>query len=607
MSSRTKLPIWIWLAAGLIVTIQVAAVLLLVSGKLQGAARNVAPECFLAGVIALLLLGGHVLVYHPNRLGSSSPRLGLVFLLLVCAALIGIYVVRVWPLLRLPFDLASWSEPMFIIDVIKLRTGVPLYLPAKLSNSNAYTFGAPVLTYSIAWLLQHPASVPAFRFIMQFYLVVAAVFGADATRCLLRVTAPERAARLSRLWLLFFFSALFLVATNSKTAMHNVYLHNEALGWTMAAIGFWIMVRHAASHGRLWLFAMAVWPTVAFLVKQNLAIFLPMYAVYLWFDQETSRRTVAVVSAGAAAVMAATVAVCVGIWGHAFVYWVFQVMGEMVVSLQGMVGRFVDVGWYIALGTVSAWFLVRDEEWRPVLGMWLAWVIMVIATIYTMGVAPYTTYFGPATLIASCFFLASVAKFWPDESRLSPAQSWMRMVVGCATVLAVFAGFGHPRQPEWHISPDVYRYARDIEREFDGMPAERVLSDEGDWVYLERNVVAKDRQPILVNPRTVQEYGMYDRIREHYYSRILVHILPDHTYLYDLAGDRGIRRELLQHYREVRRIPAVRDANRSFYGALMMGDIVVLEPIPSDHPVSAATDNTQHAGTSDYGPLAAQR
>jgi len=136
----------------------------------------------------------------------------------------------------------------------------------------------------------------------------------------------------------------------------------------------------------------------------------------------------------------------------------------------------------------------------------------------------------------------------------------------------------------------------EIESEFDGLPADRVLLDSGDWIYLRQNVLMRDRQPILTSHRT-PHYGLIDRIRGQEYAKILVHSFADGGYAYDLGEDRGIRREMMAHYQEVRRIRGVRGMDNWDYHGLMMSDISVLEPIQS---ASASTENT--TGVANRGP-----
>ena len=573
-----KLPGWMRLAAVLILVPPVVAVLAFGTGRLHGSHRNLVPLTTLGAILALLILAGHALRFLPQSLSPPKGQWGAVLITVVAAILVGVYFLRVLPLLRMPYDVASWSEPMFLVDADKLHTGTPLYLPPEDGNSNSYTFGAPALTYFLAWLLRHPTSVVLYRFIQQLYLVLAALFGAAATWRLGRLISPERRAGPSKVWFAFFALALFLFATNSNTARQNVYLHNEPLGWLASAVAFWLLMEYAVTRRAYWFYALAVMPALAFLVKQYLAVWAVIYLVFLWFDGGIPVRRVVMFGVATFALIGGTIGLCYAAWGASFYFWVFATMSGFTLSFQWLVERFVEVGWELALGLGASWILLRTQDLQRVLGVILGWVVLVVTAVYIMALAPYPTYFGSATLVGGCFFLAVVWKFWSEENYpQTPAQAWLHFALGVALVIAVLAGLGHPHLQVWQNTPDLARYVGQIEREFAGQNVSRVLLDEGDWIYLREGVVMKDRQAILTTPRIARLDGMMERVRQHYYQKILVHTLSDGTYLYDLALDRGIQRNLLQHYHEVRRIPGVRDLS-VHYGFLMLGDIIVLEP-----------------------------
>ena len=143
----------------------------------------------------------------------------------------------------------------------------------------------------------------------------------------------------------------------------------------------------------------------------------------------------------------------------------------------------------------------------------------------------------------------------------------------------VFAGLGFTRSARLTVEPDLQRYVREIEHEFHGLPAQRVLIDMGEWVYLRQNVVAKDRMAILNTHRT-PHFGLIDRIRNHEYDRILVHVLENGKYSYELGGERNIQKAMLTYYRPVRRIAGIKNMDRWRFYDMAMSEIVVLEPIP---------------------------
>src|SRR5712692_6135123 len=200
-----KMPGWIRLLAGLVLAGQAGALALTLAGVLQGPARNLLPQALLGGAMVYGALAVWLLRFHADGIPLFPARAGIIFLTLFSLLLIGVYFRNMLGLLSMPYDLASWSEPMLVVDIIKLRTGAPLYLPPGDSNSNTYTFLAPVLTYELARLAGHPASIPAYRLIQQLFLALAAWLAALSTVALLRVAKAEEALRLRRWWLPFFF------------------------------------------------------------------------------------------------------------------------------------------------------------------------------------------------------------------------------------------------------------------------------------------------------------------------------------------------------------------------------------------------------------------
>src|ERR1700693_5158087 len=152
-----KIPGWVKLIAALVLAGQAGALGLKLTHVLKGPAQNLAPQALLGGAVVLIVLAAWLLRFHADDLPPAPARAGIVFLALFALALTGVYFASIRGLLAMPYDLASWSEPMLLVDIVKLRTGTPLYLPPGDSNSNVYTFLAPVVTYWLARLAGHPA------------------------------------------------------------------------------------------------------------------------------------------------------------------------------------------------------------------------------------------------------------------------------------------------------------------------------------------------------------------------------------------------------------------------------------------------------------------
>lgn len=589
---HSPIPRWVRWVGALVLTAQLVAVVVFASGKLLGPSRNVVFQVLLGGLIALLALAAYVWRYHPDAVPPPPTRIGIGLLTLLAFGLVLLYLHSIRDIVRMPYDLGSWSEPMMVNDIIKLRTGTPLYLPPEDSNSSVYTPGAPAVTYFLAWLFQHPTSIPFYRLIQQAFLLLAAVLAAAAARDLVRLADPKRLPRWPGVWLLFFFFASYLLATGSPATTFNVYLHNDPLALLVSGLAFWLMVRHAVTHDSRWLWLMAVAPSAGYLVKQMLAIWAVCYVLYLWLDGSYPRRRVLMFGLTCFGVLVATIALCFLVWGSAFRYWIFQVMGTHIVSPLWIVSRFAEAAMCLLLGLLGGWILLKEQAADRLLGIWTAWLVLLVAGLYTSGITYHPTHLASATMVGGCLALAALALLWPDSmaSAASPSFQWHHMIGEVLIVLTLFAGLGFTRQQPLRVTPDLARYTQQVEQEFDGLSAERVLLDTGDWIYLPRGLVMKDRSPMLLTHRVPYYSALLGRIRQHSYARILVHQLPDGVFWYDIGLNRGIGNALLSSYHEVRRIPRVRGMESWLYYNMMMSDVVVLEPNTTGHSNTPASD-----------------
>ena len=114
-----------------------------------------------------------------------------------------------------------------------------------------------------------------------------------------------------------------------------------------------------------------------------------------------------------------------------------------------------------------------------------------------------------------------------------------------------------------------------------------MLLDIGDWYYLQHGVLMKDRATTLTSHRT-PHYGLLERVRNQEYSRILVHLVSGKVYSYDMGKGDAFQKEILAHYREVRRIPRVAGMECRMYYWMMLSEISVLEPIPQASPANVS-------------------
>jgi hypothetical protein len=578
--SESKIPVWLWGAAVLVLIAQAGALFLDRMGRLSGPAHNVIPQILVAGSMALFLLTAVLVRHYGHRLPPAPSWLGPAILAAMSLGLSILYVRRFLAYFTLPYDLASWSEPMFIVDVLKWRTGSALYLPPGDSNSTPYTFLSPAITYWLAWLFGKSTSIPAFRLIQQLYLASAALIATFAARDLFRLAAPDPTRKLPRLWGVAFFGVLFLLATNPRTGVFNIFLHNDPLSLLVTAAALWVLLRHAATGEVRWLWVMAVIPTLGFFVKQYLVIWAAVYVVYLLLEGDQPLRRAMVFTSACFGILLAAIAACVAAWRPSFTYWIYEIMGAHVVTAAQMLDRFSEAAWLLFPGLFGGWILLREGGDRRLLGVWIGWLVMTLAGVYTSGITFHPAHLGPSTIVAGCFGLAALAKLWSEAEpeKRSLAHGWLQVGLCAVTAVLVFAGLGLVRRPGAETSSDVDRYAKAIEQEFQDLPPQRVLLDLGDWIYLREGIVMKDRAPILVTHRVPHYSDFLDRLRRQEYARILVHYLPDGKLQYDLGGKRGIENELRLHYHEVRRIPAARGVENWLYSWMMLGDIGVFEP-----------------------------
>jgi hypothetical protein len=591
----SRLPRWLRVLASLILLAQVALLPLLFVGPWQGPVRNILVQLIAGGFAALLVLGAHAIRYHGEAVREWPARLGLLLLTALALLLVGVYAYSVSPILAMPYDLGSWSEPMFVVDIIKLRTGTPLYLPPGDSNSNTYTFGTPVLSYFLAWLFGQSSSIIFYRWILQAYLALAALFAGWSAWRLVGLASADHGIAVSRWWIPFFVLASFLFAVNPATGVFLIYLHNDPLAILATAVGFWLLVQYAATGNQRWLWAMALMPTVGFLVKQYLLILLVCYLTHLVLAGRDSLRRVVIFGAVSAGIFAATVSLCYVLWGQSFVYWVVQVMGGHTISLARVLVQFGNAAVFLLPGVVGGWYLLHRSIEPRFLGLWTGWMVMVLGAAYTSGITFHPSHYGPAVMVGACFFLASLARAWPkaDHSEEVPGRALLQSALGFLAVLMLFGSFRLMYPERKPLSSDLFRYATEIEAEFDGLPADSVLLDLGEWVYLQRGVVMTDRNAIFLTHRTMHD-DLKRRVREQRFSRILVHSHGPDLYSYD-AGKihKGIREEMLRSYREVRRIPAVRGMESWLYHSMMLSEISVLEPISPPGMQTPASGNSR--------------
>ena len=340
-------------------------------------------------------------------------------------------------------------------------------------------------------------------------------------------------------------------------------------------MAYWLLLDYALTRRWRTLAAMALVPALGFFVKQSLAIWVPLYCVYLlFFDAPRCWLRTAGFAATALAGLAVVLAGCCSLWGEPFWYWTMREMAGHVVlplrSFQHLLAAWV----YYAVGLFAGLVFLRPKPSQRLRGPWVIWLIFLLIQSYTSGIEWMLNHMGSGCLLAGIWFLAALARLWSARvvaiSRV-PSVAWARAVLGVGLVCLVFAGLGLIFMPVNPLPADAYRYVGEIEREFSGLPADKVLLDDGAWIYAREGVVAKDQSAGIGSrgsSRVKGDFsGILGRLKGHYYQKIMVRNLNGPGLIYDNRSgwwpqSTGIRQALRESYQEVGRIRAVQGETR---------------------------------------------
>jgi hypothetical protein len=535
----------------------------------------------LFGVILAAPSSAYLLV---KRRAANPAKLGLIVLITAGILLVSIYIYWVSFYVTFPGDFLIWSESDFVNDILKFRIGYPLYTAQVNNDSFTYVPGPQLLTYFLAWVFGHPTSIPVYRLIQVGYTALAALLAYLCCIELLKIAFPERRLSNPGLWSAFWLPALFLIATNSITNpfVHN--LHDDSLAQLATVGAFFLLLRYISTKDRRILAMMAILPAIGFWIKQSLMLWAVFYCFYLvLFDRPFSFRRLIVFSFVSFGAIGLVLIVSYLIWGSPFFYWVFTVLGSHGVSPLRSFQHLLDVWVYYVIGLFGGLLIIRPKKQKSLLGPWIIWLLLILSETYTSGIAWMVNHIGPGSLIAGVWFMAGLTRIWPLISRFAEekyrAQTWLRAGSSVAVISLLFSGLGLIRIPIRPLSPDAQRYVRQIEDQFQGLPAQDVLLDVGSWVYFKEGVVMKDRAPSIGErgySETGDFSGILQRLREQKYKKILVRGLHSPDFWYDnylWPKSSGIRQALQENYHEVGQIKGVEgDPN------YLLGDISILMP-----------------------------
>lgn len=552
---------------------------------------NIVPFTLFAGICALFLAGAVILLRVPEILPGTHGLFAILLLAILAFGFVAVELRNTAPLIRLPVDLVMGSESQFVDHVIRYRAGQPQYTPLDDANSSPYAPAPHLLTYWIAALAGGPTSIPAYRMVQQLYLLVAVLFGAFAARSLLLWIRPDR--RPANLWLLFWIPFLYLIANNPVTNTYSFSLYSDALGLAANAIALWLFVEHITSNDDRWLIPMAIIPALGFLAKQKEVVWIGLYVVYFLLIGRISQRRIQLFLAACVALVVLAVGSCYAIWGQPFWTWNFQVLSHLHISPQVVISQIGKAGWYILPGLIGGMLLLRGQNFSRLFPVWMCWLLHLCIATYTSGVAFRPTHLGASTFLGAVWFVVGLATLWPERTETESPQvrafHWLCAALVPFAVFASMLGADLPR-PRVTISADFRRYISAIEKEFEGMPRDKVLMDTGSWVYLPQNIVMKDRLSPL---GTLWGTGSSDlaataaRFRQHYYAKILWRTEKI------VRRDALFLRALEENYRQVRVIPAPVQAQKVWIHPFVLNDVIVYEPIP---PGDAAANSSPPAG-----------
>ncbi len=542
------------------------------------------------GIVFAAMLAAIPCFYVLRMRRQAEPGMvGLIFLATCSILLLAIYFFWVSWYVFFPADFLIWSEGDFVNEMLKFSVGYPLYSPQINNDSFHYVPGPPLLTHLIASLAGQAWSIPMYRGIQVAYTAIAAFLATLCCRKILRVAWPELRAADSPLWIGMWYAGLLLIASNSISNPFSHNLNADALAQVGMLAAYYLLLTYIETGSPRVLVAMAFMAPVGFLLKQNLLIWAACYAVFLAIWGSSPKRLAAFVG-GTAGLCAIVIGSCFLIWGEPFVYWVFYILSRHPVSPLRAFQHLLSCWTYVAAGLLGGAAILRGRKSNRLLGAWLVGLGILGAEAYTSGIAWMLNHMGPGCLIAGVWFFAGLTSIWDTATGLSavlPAEAWIRAGALTATVALMFSGMGLVRIPLRPISDDAYRYVRDIEKEFQGQPASRVLLDMGSWVYLKDRVIMGDRAPSIGErgfSQTGDFSGILERIGSRRYSKILMRGFHDQDFVYDYylwPKSSGIRKALLENYRETGLIRAVEPpfaVQNAGHDPYYFGRISILEP-----------------------------
>lgn len=542
----------------------------------------------------------------------SSDRPSLVALAACTLLAIGLLIafgIYARPLIELPADLLMFSETAFVENMIKLNTDQPLYTPPEDSNSIVYNPGAYLVTHLLASLTGLTHSVPGLRVIQLLYALLAALIATRCARVLRAYAFPEAPTYHPAIWVVFTAVTMMLLATAPHVNRYTFSLHVDALALLASMACFWSLVSYYRHESRASILAMVVTPTLAFLAKQSLVTWLPLLVLGVLLRGRTHIRTGVIVAIAGGLLVAVATFVCYQVWGEAYGFWVFTVLSARTTIALGPAAQSISVArsldhllraWPdITIGIAGLWYLMKSHDpLRRIAPLAVVWALLLASEAYSSSSGWGALYhFGPGVMVGAAFVFAGLPILWyaqQEPSREAAWSAWGRALARCCMALAIFSVWNvvptgnadHPRYGKKFERPtDVYRYITAVEREFEGLPPEKVLLGVGSWRYLAADVLQKDRAVSMADQPPGGIYENFnvtlERLRRQAYDKILLQDFHTAYFLYDWGSwerSPGFRTTLLAYYDEVATIPPAHGSPYIGRDIQMVGPVSVFVP-----------------------------
>jgi hypothetical protein len=302
---------------------------------------------------------------------------------------------------------------------------------------------------------------------------------------------------------------------------------------------------------------------------------------------------------------------CYLLWGDAFIFWTFEIMGgvrkkislspsALNISLPRSLDHTIRAWMEIGIGLVGSLVIFERCKIRKFVPVLVAWLLLIgIEGLISGSNWGGLYHFGPGVVMGSIFFFSVLPVVWPYTKMVGNSDfsfiiyDRIKPLIFIASIMTVFLALrvvptgDRYEERYWKPQPmsDIYRYVREIEQEFEGIPPEQVLLDIGNWIYLRHSVLAKDRAVSLADQPPAGIYDninlFVDRIKEKTYSKILIRDLHSPFFFYDWCyweKSSGVRKALLEYYTEIRTISAIEGKTLPIFRRIQAGPVSVLVP-----------------------------